>query len=240
MLARSRLVLDLSPVLSQAKRIECAVRAVIKLYCTDVSCEWCLVNRLWVGWPSWWNPGNWSESGQRICCFNSFQVWVEREERSRSKRCAFVTRQRQPSQNPWTESWNGRSRRKMAQQRSYEAEAEVEPQKLGKEKFWYRLSRDQSGICISTISARIKQADGQIRLTETKISLYGDLELTNRVFEENHAERLPTNWRIVENLLRRNRSSKTCKNWWIVYASRGESYCCESVVDTDSGNYRTK
>ena len=33
---KSRLVL----YFSQAKRIECAVRAVIKLYCTDVSCEW--------------------------------------------------------------------------------------------------------------------------------------------------------------------------------------------------------
>ena len=33
---KSRLVLNLS----QAKRIERAVRAVIKLYCTDVSCEW--------------------------------------------------------------------------------------------------------------------------------------------------------------------------------------------------------
>ena len=33
---KSRLVLNLS----QAKRIECAVRAVIKLCCTDVSCEW--------------------------------------------------------------------------------------------------------------------------------------------------------------------------------------------------------
>ena len=32
---KSRWVLNLS----QAKRIECAVRAVIKLYCTDVSCE---------------------------------------------------------------------------------------------------------------------------------------------------------------------------------------------------------
>ena len=30
----------LVPSLSQAKRIECAVRAVIKLHCTDVSCEW--------------------------------------------------------------------------------------------------------------------------------------------------------------------------------------------------------
>ena len=34
--SKSRLVLNLS----QAKRIECAVRAVIRLYCTDVSCEW--------------------------------------------------------------------------------------------------------------------------------------------------------------------------------------------------------
>ena len=33
---KSRLVLNSS----QAKRVECAVRAVIKLYCTDVSCEW--------------------------------------------------------------------------------------------------------------------------------------------------------------------------------------------------------
>ena len=33
---KSRLVLNLS----QAKRIECAVRAVIKLYCTNVSFEW--------------------------------------------------------------------------------------------------------------------------------------------------------------------------------------------------------
>ena len=33
---KSRLVLNLS----QAKRIECAVRAVIKLCCTDVCCEW--------------------------------------------------------------------------------------------------------------------------------------------------------------------------------------------------------
>ena len=33
---KSRLVLNLS----QAKHIECAALAVIKLYCTDVSCEW--------------------------------------------------------------------------------------------------------------------------------------------------------------------------------------------------------
>ena len=39
---KSRLVLNLS----QAKRIECAVRAVIKLYCTNVSCEWGVLSTL--------------------------------------------------------------------------------------------------------------------------------------------------------------------------------------------------
>ena len=33
----------------------------------------------------------------------------------------------------------------------------------------------------------IKQVDGQIRLKEIKISLYGELELGNRLFQEDHA-----------------------------------------------------
>ena len=40
---KSRLVLNLS----QAKRIEWAVRAVIKLYCTNVSCEWASTELVW-------------------------------------------------------------------------------------------------------------------------------------------------------------------------------------------------
>ena len=221
---------------SWAKPSALSVRCALWSNCTAQMClvSGCPVNRLWVGWPSWWNPGNWSESGQRICCFNSFQVWVEREERSRSKRCAFVTRQRQPSQNPWTESWNGRSRRKMAQQRSYEAEAEVEPRN------WEKRN---SVIAFQEINQEFVSQRFQLHQTSRwadqahrdKISLYGDLELTNRVFEENHARDCQQIGELVENLLRRNRSSKTSKNWWIVYASRGESYCCESVVDTDSG-----
>ena len=47
---------------------------------------------------------------------------------------------------------------------------------------------------------------------------------------------LPRHWRIVKNLLRRNRSSKTSKNWWFVFASREESYDCESIVDSNSGS----
>ena len=40
---KSRMVLNLS----QAKRIECAVRAAIKLYCTDVSFEWVSPSIFW-------------------------------------------------------------------------------------------------------------------------------------------------------------------------------------------------
>ena len=34
----------------------------------------------------------------------------------------------------------------------------------------------------------IMQVDGQIRLRETKISLYGELEMRNRLFRENQAK----------------------------------------------------
>ena len=33
----------------------------------------------------------------------------------------------------------------------------------------------------------IKQVDGQIRLRETKISLFGELDLRNKLFKEDHA-----------------------------------------------------
>ena len=49
------------------------------------------------------------------------------------------------------------------------------------------------------------------------------------------SRRLPRNWRIEENLMRRSRSSETSQNWWIVYASREESHDCESIVDSKSG-----
>ena len=43
---------------------------------------------------SFWPPGNWCRVAQRICCHNACQFTVEREKRSRYKRCAFVERQR--------------------------------------------------------------------------------------------------------------------------------------------------
>ena len=33
----------------------------------------------------------------------------------------------------------------------------------------------------------VKQVDGQIKLKETKICLYGELKLRNTLFQENHA-----------------------------------------------------
>ena len=47
-------------------------------------------------------------------------------------------------------------------------------------------------------------------------------------------ENLPRNRRITKNLFRRNRSSKTRKNWWIDYESREESYDCVSIADLNS------
>ena len=65
---------------------------------------------------------------------------------------------------------------RMAQPKLYEADAEVEAGN------WHRFSWDQSRIWISTISATWadqSQCD--------KISLYGELELRNRLFQDNHA-----------------------------------------------------
>ena len=65
---------------------------------------------------------------------------------------------------------------RMAQPKLYEADAEVEAGN------WHRFSWDQSRIWISTISAT--WADQSQR---DKISLYGELELRSRLFQDNHA-----------------------------------------------------
>ena len=58
---------------------------------------------------------------------------------------------------------------RMAQQRLYEAEAEVEARNWEKTNYDIAFSKDQSRIRISAISVSyIKQVDGQIRLRETK------------------------------------------------------------------------
>ena len=68
-----------------------------------------------------------------------------------------------------------------------------------------------------------------------KNSLYGELEMRNRLFQWKSCKILPRNWRIEKNLSRRITSSKTSKIWRIVCASREESYACDSFVGSDSG-----
>ena len=48
-------------------------------------------------------------------------------------------------------------------------------------------------------------------------------------------EKLPRNWRITKNLLRRKRSNKTSKTWWIIYAANEGSFHCESIINSNSG-----
>ena len=55
----------------------------------------------WVGWQSFWHPGNWLKFGESICCSNYNQFTVKTEEKSRAKRCAFVERQGKSPKNPW-------------------------------------------------------------------------------------------------------------------------------------------
>ena len=74
----------------------------------------------------------------------------------------------------------------MAQQRSYQAEAKVEPRN------WEKRNAD---IAFQEINQEFVSQRFQLHQTSRwadqahrdKISLYGDLELTNRVFEENYA-----------------------------------------------------
>ena len=108
-----------------------------------------------------------------------------------------------------------------------------------REKYWWKKNSD---IALHEIDQEFESQRFQLqqgnrwadRAQRDKISLYGELKLRNKLFQEKSCKGL-TVWRIEKNLLRRNRSSKTSKHRWIVHASRAESYDCESVVDSDSG-----
>ena len=77
--------------------------------------------------------------------------------------------------------------------------------------------------------------NGLIRLRETKITLYGELEMRNRLFFRENQE---TDCQVNEALRRicceetdRARQARIV----FFYASREESYACESTVDSHSG-----
>ena len=156
------------------------------------------------------------------------------EEKSWSKRCAYIERQAKSPQHPWTESWIGRARRKTGSAKTMRSWGRRGGSALGEGKFRYcafvRSIRSLSPKDYSYNSLM----NGLIRLKETKQSCVENwtwgIDSTEKSFK-----RLPRNWRIEKNLLRRNRSSKTSKNWWIVHASREESFDCESIIDSNSG-----
>ena len=170
----------------------------------------------------------------RICCFHPFQVWSKGKRDRDQKRCAVAETKKSP-QNPWTESWFSRAKRENGSAKNVWSRG----RSWGK-KFWQReiltslLNRSNRSLNLNDFRY-IKQVDGQSRLKEIKISLYGEFELRNGLFKENHARDCLGNRRNAKTLLRRNRSSKTSKTWCIVDASRDESNDCESILDSNFG-----
>ena len=126
---------------------------------------------------SFWPPGNWGSVGQRICCSNAFQITVEREERSRHKRCAIVERQRQSPQKIFERNVDSAVRGEMmAQRKLYEAEADV------KARNW---EKKHSDFALEEINQEFESQRLQLhqasrwadQARRDKISLYGELEL---------------------------------------------------------------
>ena len=79
-------------------------------------------------------------------------------------------------------------------------------------------------------STYIKQVDGQIRLKETTFACVESWNWETGSSKKRSCKELSRNWRIEKNLLRRNWSSKTRKNW-----RTEESIDCESDDGSNSG-----
>ena len=63
-------------------------------------------------------------------------------------------------QNPWTESWIGRPRRKIGSAKIFRSWGRRGGQTLGKEKFWYCSLWDQSEVRIPTITTTTSESTG--------------------------------------------------------------------------------
>ena len=83
------------------------------------------------------------------------------KERSRSKRCAFVERQRKSPENPWTDCWLGRPRTENGSAKTARSWSWSWGGKLGKATSGYCFSGDQSRIWISTISTTSSKSMGR-------------------------------------------------------------------------------
>ena len=117
--------------------------------------------------------------------------------------------------------------RKEAQQKLYQAEAVVEA------KNWEKRNRDHSFQEINqefeSQRFRLNQASRWADQAQRKISLYGELELRCRLFQENHA-RDCQEIQELRNLLRRNWANETSKK-----RTTEESYDRESDDGSNSG-----
>ena len=117
-----------------------------------------------------------------------FRVCVKGKERWAPKRCANIERHAKSPQIPWTENWIGRARRKIGSAKILRSWGRLGGETLGKEKFWYCSSWDQSGVLNPNDYNYNKRINGLIRLKEIKIGLHGELELRKSLFRENQAK----------------------------------------------------
>ena len=151
---------------------------------------------------------------------------------SSPKRCANIWSQATPPQNPWTE--RRIARRTSGSAKKIWSRGRRGGEKLGNEKFGYCCWWDQSGVWISTITARSCKSMGRSGSKRDKNQLVRRIGIEKKTFPRRSCKRLPRNWRFEKNLLRRSKWGKSSQNWWIVCASREESYDCESIVDSNS------
>ena len=117
-----------------------------------------------------------------------FVVSVKGEEKSRPTRCANIERQENLHKILERRAEVAVRGEKSAQQRLYEAEADVEVKTLGKEKFLILLFM-RSIRSSNPNDYNYNQANQWVDQDKNnKISSYGELEMRNRLFRENQAK----------------------------------------------------
>ena len=120
----------------------------------------------WVGWQTQWHPGNWCEIGQRICCFNYFQ-FSQKEKRDSDQNVVHSLRDKKNLHKILEREVDLAVRKeRVAKQKLYEAEAEVEAGNWEKRNSVFAFQEIRS-LNLSAFSYT-KQVDGQIRLREIK------------------------------------------------------------------------
>ena len=158
----------------------------------------------------------------------------ERKKRSRSGKCANSVRKEKSPCLHWAESRIGCSRRKRSSEKIIWGWIRHGHRKLGTKKCWYCPLRNQSRTWISEIGAVPGKSMGRSG-SKRKDQLMRRIGIEKWTLPRKSRKRLPRNWEITKNLLRRSRSSQTLENWWVVYATREESDYCESALDSNPG-----